>query len=170
MFAVKLRAVRFVIDTSALVALSGIGRLDLLRARCGIVAVPLAVRREVVDQGGGWREAAAGQVEILSGEWLETVEVEDSRALSLRTVLGAGEAECLEFARVARIGAVLDDQAARREAQRLKLEFFGSLAVLAWSKEQGLVQSVRPLVVGMRRNGILLSELLVAVSLAKLDE
>ena len=159
------------IDTSALVALSGIERLDLLRARCGTVAVPLAVRKEVVDQGEGWREAAAAQSEILSGVWLETVEVEDSRELGrLRSVLGAGEAESLEFARVRRIGAILDDQGARREAQRLKLEFFGSLAVLAWSKERGLVQSVRPLVEGMRRNGIFLSDPLVAGFLTKLDE
>ncbi len=167
----KLRAVRFVIDTSALVALSEIARLDLLRARCGRVAVPWAVRREVVDQGEGWREAAVGQAEILSGEWLETVEVEDSRDLRrLKLVLGAGEAECLEFARVGRIGAILDDQAARREAKRLNLDFFGSIAVLAWSKEQGLVQRVRPLVEGMRRNGIFLSESLVAGFLARLDE
>lgn len=161
----------FVIDTSALVALSGIGRLDLLRARCETAVVPLAVRKEVVDQGKGWNEAAEAQAEILSGVWLQTIGVKNSAELKrLQTLLGAGEAECLEVARVGRMVAILDDQAARREAQRLKLEFFGSLAVLKWSKQQGLVQKVRPLVEGMRRNGIFLSESLVERFLENLDE
>jgi len=120
----------FVIDTSALVALSGIGRLDLLRGCCVCVGVPQAVRFELCDQGQGWTEASAAQAEILSGSWLKTVSVARSPTYGmLRTQVGAGETECIEFARTAKLTAILDDHDARKEAMRLGIPLVGSLGI-----------------------------------------
>ena len=161
----------YVIDTSALVALSGIDRLDLLQACCGRVAIPVAVRTEVVDQGWGWVAAGAAQAEIRRGEWITTLEARESPMLRmLRAKLGRGEAECIELARVLAVQLIADDQAARREAARMGIAVVGSLGILALSRERGLVERVGPLVQGMRNNGIFFSNSLIERFLFSLGE
>lgn len=161
----------FVIDTSPLIALSGIYRLDLLHKCCGQVAVPRAVRAEIVEQGVGWIEARAAQTEILGGTWLVTVETRDSQILrNLRTKLGAGEPECLELARVSGAKAIIDDLSARKEADRLGIGCFGTLRILAMSKQEGHIAAVRPLLTDIRRNGIYYSDTLVERYLTALGE
>ncbi|MBN8458278.1 MAG: DUF3368 domain-containing protein [Verrucomicrobia bacterium] len=159
------------IDTSPLIALSGIHHLDLLHKCCGRVAVPRAVHTEIVEQGAGWTEARSAQAEILTGTWLVTVETRDSTTLrSLRKKLGAGESECLEWARVSGAQAIIDDFTARKEAERLGIGFFGTLHILAKSKREGHIAAVRPLLTAIRRNGIYYSDKLVGQYLAALGE
>ncbi len=163
--------VDYVIDTSALVAFSGIQRLDLLRACCGRVGVPTAVRVEVIDQGIGWVKAAEAQKEILRGEWIRTLPVTDSEMLyNFRKRLGAGEAECLELGRFFGITVIVDDQRARKEGERLGVQIIGSLGILAKSKRIGLIDLASPLIEKIRQNGIFLSNQQVADFLTELGE
>jgi len=79
----------------------------------------------------------------------------------LRTQVGAGETECIEFARTAKLTAILDDHDARKEAMRLGIPLVGSLGILLKSKELGLIDWVLPLIEGIQKNGIFLSNSLI---------
>lgn len=162
---------RFVTDTSPLVAFSGVGQLGLLRLCCGKAAVPVAVRTEIVNQGIGWIEARDAQEAIKNGRWLVTVEVGESEVLrGLRATLGAGEAECIEFARVTGAEAIIDDFAARGIAARFGVRCCGTLGILARAKRAGCIKSVGPLLGKMRDNGIRFSNELIEKYLADLGE
>lgn len=159
-----------VIDTSALVALSGVRRLDLLRACFSKVLIPEGVRVECVDQGDGWVEAEDAKEAIRKGTWLETVCVEDTIILhELRAKLGRGEAETIELARVRRVPAILDDREARTEANRRGVEVVGSLGILAKCRRNGILGSLRPVVEQMRANGIRYSDTLIEQFLRETD-
>jgi predicted nucleic acid-binding protein len=161
----------FVIDTSALVALSGIHRLDLPHQCCGLVAVPTAVRYEIIDQGSGWIEAAEAQAEIRSGKFLRTTKAPQSESFHvLRARLGAGEAEAIELGRTMKMTIILDDHDARKEALKLKLPITGSLGILIQSRQLGYIDRIAPLIEGMERNGIYLSPKLTTRILTDLGE
>ncbi len=136
-----------VADTSALIALSCVRRLDLLRAVCPAVLVPQAVFHEIVTQGVGWIEAAEAHEELRAQTWLQVTPVVASPFLyRLRTQLGgSGEAEAIALAAERQLPIYVDEIAGRRVAAEMGLEVFGSLKVLRLAKEAGLIDRVAPL-------------------------
>lgn len=160
----------FVIDTSSLIAFSGIRRLDLLHDCCGTLAIPIGVRFEVVDQGGGWVEALDAQNAIEQAEWLKTFEIPENQELSeLRRRFGNGESECILLAQRFEVPFIVDDQGARREAERRGLATIGSLGILARCHRRYLIGELAPLINEMRNNGIRFSDKLVAHVLSEFD-
>jgi uncharacterized protein len=65
--------VTVVLDSSALITLARIGRLDLLRQIAGEVHVPNAVFEEVAQRGAG----RPGSVEIAQADWVLRRRVRD---------------------------------------------------------------------------------------------
>jgi len=143
-------------NTSPLIALSSIGRLDLLRAAFPQVFVPDAVYGEVVTHGEGWIEARQLQSELAGGEWMVRTPMGESPVLTaLRLRLGgSGEAEAIALAKERGIPVLLDELAGRRAATALGVEVFGSLRILRLAKKRGLVPQIRPLLTGMIETGI----------------
>jgi predicted nucleic acid-binding protein len=67
-------------------------------------------------------------------------------AVVVRRTLGAGETEALALALEVRPDRlILDDLAARRIADRLRLPIIGTLGILLAAKRRGLVAAIRPL-------------------------
>ena len=78
-----------VLDSSALITLARIGRLDLLRQLARGVAIPEAVYEEVVQAGQGRQ----GSREVAQAEWITRHQVQDQGAvIRLRARVGKGEA------------------------------------------------------------------------------
>jgi uncharacterized protein len=128
-------------NTSPLLYLHQLGRLDLLPALYGRVTIPEAV---VVELHEGRRLGhAVPDVDTLA--WITVAKVEQAALLRLAADLDAGEREVLALA-IARPGclALLDDGQARRYAKMLGLTFTGTLGVLTRSKQRGLLDQVRP--------------------------
>src|SRR6266568_5010305 len=104
-------------DTSAIINLAMIGRLDLLHQLYNEVIIPAAVYQEIVVQGAG----KPGAVEVQTQPWFKQQAVVDTACVSqLRRDLDEGEAEAIVLAR--EIGAdllLIDDLAARRHAALL---------------------------------------------------
>jgi uncharacterized protein len=119
-------------NSSPLIALGQIGRLDLLPALFGSVLVPQAVIDET--------RASVG-----SRPWLRqtrlTQPIPESIALAR---LDRGEQEALALA-IERdhLPIILDDLDARRVAERLHLPMTGTLGVLVVAKRRGLLRSLR---------------------------
>jgi hypothetical protein len=126
--------VEVVSNSSPLIALTQIGRLDLLRRLHPCVSIPPAVAREVeptVAQLPGWiavRELAHP---------LQPSTVGASIGPGEREVIGLG----LE------LGAallILDEQPARRLAVSLGLRVIGTVGLLMAGKERGFLAKIRP--------------------------
>jgi hypothetical protein len=128
-------------NTSPLVYLHQLGRVDLLAALYGRIVIPEAVASELRE--GTRLGHAVPMVEALP--WITVERVEQAALLQLVTDLDAGEREALALA-VRRPNSllILDDGLARRYATMLGLTITGTLGVLLRAKQRGLLEQVRP--------------------------
>jgi hypothetical protein len=132
-----------VCNSSVLIALSAIGKLDLLRKRCedAKLLIPKAVWREVVEEGRG----QPGAQDVATADWIEIGEVESQIAVKvLLSQLDYGEAEVIVLAQEKGADLVLlDEKEARELAERLGLKVLGTLGLLIWAKRERLIGSIR---------------------------
>jgi predicted nucleic acid-binding protein len=131
-------------DSSTLIHLARIGRLDLLRKLYTRIKVTPAVWREVVDQG----EGRAGALEVASAHeagWIEVATPSDESLVRLLTRdLGDGESEVIALAIERRADLVLLDEAeARRTADIYNLPKTGVIGILIRAKRDGEIESLR---------------------------
>jgi uncharacterized protein len=129
-------------NTSPLLNLAIIGRLDLLHDQFREVLIPPAVQRELradEDRPGSLALNAA-----LEQGWLKVTPLENSVvAQILWRTLDEGEAEAIALA--LEVGAdriLLDEKDARRAAKPLGLETLGVLGVLLRAKMDGKLPSL----------------------------
>ena len=157
-----------VCNAGPLIALSMVGKLDLLKNLYEQVVVPDAVYREVCGSGVG----KLGSVEVASASWLQRARPEPAGEPLLAMELGPGEAEVITVAR--RLGArlvLIDERRARRIAeQAYRLTVKGSAGILVAAKRAGLIQAVRPLLLAMLSHGYYLSDRLVQRATAEAEE
>lgn len=145
-----------VADSSPLIYLSVLGRLDLLGALYGAVLLPRAVYDEVVIAGDGEpgsREvASAGRIEV------RDVAMDESWA-ALDARLDPGEAAAIVLALEARADLLLVyDRAGRREATVVGLRVHGTLGVLVDARRRGLLAALRPEIDALVAAGFRVSE------------
>lgn len=129
-------------DTSPIINLAAIGRLELLRDLYGHVIVPEAVYHEVTVRGHG----QPGALELQTWPWFEMRRVLDIALVShLERELDAGEAEAIALA--LEMGAdmlLLDERRGRAVAARFSLPVTGLLGALVVAKHQGHLPAVKP--------------------------
>src|SRR5436309_14135705 len=158
----------WVADSSPLIFLAKLKRLDLLRREAEEVLAPPAVLGEIAEQD----DEAKHQIEEAQRTWLEMRPVRDVRLLAvLKRELGDGEAEAITLAletHAARI--VLDDLDARRLADRLGLKLVGTLGLLLASKLRGEIPSLRAEIDRLRNEGFRASPALVEAILRAAGE
>lgn len=133
-----------VLDSSALITLARIGRLDVLRQfAAGTIHIPEAVYDEVVTQSPN----RPGSADIAQARWITVTRVQDRSAVDrLQNRVGHGEAEAIVLA--GELGAdllILDDATARRMAEAEGRAVLGLLGLLIHAKERGLINSIKPL-------------------------
>ena len=113
----------WVVNTSPLVFLGNLRRLELLRQEGQEVYIPRAVAREVAEKP----DAAAQAVQAASETWMRVRDVADRTAVSfVQAALHRGEAEAIVLATELQAAwLVMDDQDARRFADRCGLRTVG---------------------------------------------
>ena len=118
-----------VVDTSVLIALSCIGRLDLLRNLFTLVLAPRAVAEEYGEPLPGW---------------IKVLDVKNKQLVhALLELLHRGEAEAITLAIEADANIViLDDKKARSIARRLGLKMIGTVGILVLAKKQKLIDDI----------------------------
>ena len=129
-------------NTSPLQYLHQVDLLHLLPTLFGSAQAPPAVAAELAE--GGRRGIRVPELAEIS--WMTVRPVRDRTLLPLGTSLGNGEKEVLALGlETPDHLIVLDDRNARRHAKAAGLETTGTLGILVLAKEQGIIDTVRPI-------------------------
>jgi predicted nucleic acid-binding protein len=146
-----------VTDSSSLIILYQIGRLELLRSLFRAVIAPPAVTREIAPSLGALPA------------WIR-----ERRCPAIPNVvmsLHAGEREAIALAlHVSADVIILDDLDGRRRAAQLGLTVIGSAGILLQARRRGLIDVVRPELDAMIANGFYVSRQLYREVLAAAGE
>ena len=119
-------------NSSPLIALEKIGRLDLLRELFSLVVVPPAVAIETTPT-------------VKLPTWIHVRQLGlGLNPKTIRPSLGPGESEAISLSLELRPGRlILDDEPARRLAVSLQLQLIGTLGVLLAAKRRGLLPNLK---------------------------
>ena len=154
-------------DTSPLMNLAVVGRLDLLQRLFHEVLIPQTVYDELVVDG------KAGETEIRSAPWITVAAVSnDTLVTQLQQTLEKRESEAIALADQTKASLLLiDESKGRAEALRLGLEVTGILGVLLRAKERQLIPSVKSVLDEMMtRAGFWVDEELYRTILVRANE
>lgn len=102
-------------DTSPIINLAMIGRLELLPALFGEVIIPYKVFEEITRRG----DSMPGAEAVLAARWVETRSCTNITLVqALRTQLDSGEAEAIALALELESGLLLIDEKMGRQVAR----------------------------------------------------
>lgn len=147
-----------VLNNTPLVALTVLGRLDLLRYLFGEVLIPESVRDEFLAVDVALRREA-----LAKAPWIRTASLADPRRTLPYSGLDLGEAEVLALAEERSAALlVIDEKKARRYAERMKLSLTGTIGVLLLAREQGFIESITREIEALQEAGLYLAPSLVA--------
>jgi uncharacterized protein len=160
--------VNVVCDSSILIGLAKIGKLDLLREIFSKISVPEEVICEVVKKGAG----KAGSERIKDAHWIEIIPVKDKTQVDLLMIsLDKGEAEVLALAKQLEANLILvDEEKARKSAVIAGYDVMGLLGLFILAKKLGFIDQVRPLVAELRKNKFRISDRVVSETLKRAGE
>ena len=139
-------------NTTPLIALANINKLELLQKLYGTIMVPKAVVDEIV------REPARHRV---SGcPWIKVESIHDQSQKDLfRARLHAGEVEVMILAREQKADLlIIDDNAAKKTAKFLGFQVTGTLGVLLKAKKEGYLEKLEPVLSELIRDGLFISD------------
>ncbi|MCG6537548.1 MAG: DUF3368 domain-containing protein [Syntrophales bacterium LBB04] len=157
-----------VCDSTILIGLAKIGRLDLLREVFSKISVPEEVFQEVVEKGAG----KAGSKSIKDIHWIEIIPVKDRTQVDpLMISLDKGEAEVLALAK--QLGAdiiLVDEEKARKSAIIAGYDVMGLLGLFILAKKLGFIDQIRPLIGELRLYKFRVSDRVVSETLKKAGE
>jgi len=146
---------RVVVNTSPLIALNQIGRLELLRQLYGAIVRPQSVYDELL----GGLDCHAYSDAILIADWMITEP--DPEGMALRRELGSGETAAIILAHKTNADLlILDDLQARLVAAGMGLRITGTLGVLLAAKQQNLISDLAQAIKDLRTAGFHISQAL----------
>ena len=156
-------------DSSPLIALARIGRLNLLASFYKRILIPAEVHHEVTVAGRG----LPGAEEVRKANWIEVASPQkflaDPSLAHACQNLGGGERGVIVLAMSLQADLVLlDEWKARRVARDAGLSVVGCLGILEASARKGLVSDLRQAYVDLLRQGIRFDIRLLQGSLARL--
>jgi predicted nucleic acid-binding protein len=125
-------------DTSCIIALTNIGRLDVLKELCRFVCITPEVASEFRDP---------------LPEWIHIVPVKDASTLRIiRNSLDLGEASAIALSLETENSLViLDDGRARRFAKNIGVAMTGTLGVLITAFEAGILPDIYSVIAELRK-------------------
>lgn len=143
-------------NTTPIISLLKLGRLELLRRLYGEIIIPKEVYREIEK---GKDKGYYSDLSIL--EWIHIKEIQDRHTLKYFIDLDAGEAETIVLAKEIEADLVIiDETLGRRFAKHADLKVTGTIGILIKAKEGGYITKISPLLDELQAKGIWISDLL----------
>jgi predicted nucleic acid-binding protein len=157
---------KVVSDTTPIISLLKILRLDILRELYSEVSIPTAVFQEIE---AGKNKTYYQDLSRLS--WIHIVEIHDKSALKYFLDLDAGESEAILLASQMEAGLlIMDEKLGRFHAKHVGLRVTGTIGVLIKAKKQGLIKTLKPLLNELKKKGVWINENLVSEVLKEVGE
>lgn len=158
---------RVIVNSTPLIVLCKIGRLDILKNLYGEIVIPQAVFSEVTAK----KDSACRQ--IREKEWIHVEQITDQSDKKMyRAKLHDGEVEVMILAQEKPKAdlVVIDDNAAKKTAKYLGLTVTGTIGILLRAKEAGIIDNVSPVIMEMKQRGFYISTELEKIVLKQADE
>ena len=131
---------KVVSNTTPIITLLKIGKLDLLGELYGKVNVPQAVYREI--EAGKDRDY---YTDVGKLDWIDIVPIKSTSARLFLFDLDDGEAETIILAQeLAADIVIIDEKLGRRYAAQINIKVTGTLGILLKAKECGIISTVAP--------------------------
>lgn len=158
----------WVVDTSPLIFLAKLDRLDLLTMGADVVWVPQAVLDEVRAKP----DEATQAIEQVSQRWLSVHRVSNREAVEMLLAnLDLGEAEAIVLAKEVKADkVVMDDLDARRYARRVGFDLIGTMGLLLAAHLRGEIPSIREEIERLQELGFRVAQPLVEAILREAGE
>lgn len=144
-------------DTSCLIILTNIGELDLLRKLYGQIITTAEIAEEFAEP---------------LPEWIKINAPTDKyRQKILELQIDKGEASAIALAlEIPDSIIILDDQKARKVAEKLGLEITGTIGLIIKAKLRGIIISIKPFLAKIRKTNFRLSDEIEHQALREADE
>ena len=144
-------------DTSCLIALGRIGRLEILQSLFGSVLVTSIVAAEYGNYLPAWIEIMDPRNQVLVREIAGRIDEGEASSIVLATETQNSK-------------LIVDDLPARRIAKAFAVNIIGTLGVLIEAKKQGILPSLRDAVDALQTAHFYLSADLVSIALRDVGE
>ncbi len=156
---------KIISNTTPILSLLKINKLDLLKELYKKVTVPNAVFQEIEN---GKEKQYYQDLSLLP--WIEIAEIKNPESRAYFTDLDSGEAEVLILAKEQHADLVIMDEImGRKFAKQLELNLTGTIGILLKAKEKGLINSVSELLAELTKKGTWLNPKLIS-SIRKLSK
>ena len=155
-------------NSTILIGLAKIGKLDLLRKIFSKVYIPEEVFKEVAERG---KKKPGSQV-ISKAGWIEIKPINEKTQVNfLMAFLEKGEAEVLALAKEINADLILlDEEKARKSAVIAGFEVMGLLGLLIVAKNLGLLKEIRSSIQELKRKRFRISDKILVEALRKVGE
>jgi len=147
---------KVVCDSTVLIGLAKIGKIEILKNVFRTIYIPQAVYEEIVTKG----KNKPGSGEIAGAKWINCQSVNDRRMVKiLQAQFGYGESEVLLLGKQLNADwLLLDDEKARNAAISANFKVMGLGGVLSVAKELGFIHHVKPLLDELKNKNFRMSD------------
>lgn len=148
---------KVVSNTTPIIALLKIGKLDLLKDWYQEIYIPQEVFNEI--------EAGSNKPyyqHLLAFDWIKIVQIQNTNSVQYFLDLDRGEAEAIILATELEADLILlDEVLGRYHAKHAGLKVTGTIGILVKAKNLGRISEIKPLLYDLRAKGVWLSQTLV---------
>ena len=157
---------KIVSNTTPILNLLKIGKLDFLRELYDKVYIPQAVYREIETGKDRIYYTDLGKL-----GWIEIVPIKSAPARIYLFDLDDGEAETIILAHELTADlAIIDEKLGRRYAALLNIPVTGTIGILLKAKERGLITALAPLLQELRNKSTWINDSLYEKTITLADE
>ena len=153
-------------DSTAIIHLSKINALQLLRAIYGEILIPQAVYDELTRKG----KTQPGALQVMNSTWIKVVQVKNQNvAAKLRAHLDLGESEAIALENNADV-LIIDEAAGRAIAKKLVNKIIGMVGILLEAKKIGVIKEIKPYLINLIATGFRMNDDLFQFALKEAGE
>lgn len=157
---------KVVSNTTPIISLLKLSRLDILQKLYSEVLIPFAVYQEI--EAGKNKKYYQDLSKI---DWIKITNIQDKQALKYFLDLDAGEAEAIVLA--TEIGAdlvIMDEKLGRFHAKHADLAVTGTIGILIKAKNEEIIKDLKILLYELTEKDVWISDKLIDEILKKVGE
>lgn len=149
---------KVICNSSILIHLAKIGKIELLKEYFQEVTIPEAVYKECIVEGDSRDEISM----IKSADWIRVLKVNDRKMVKLlQSSLDDGESEAIALALETKSELILlDDSDAREKARLFGLTITGTIGILLRAKVDGKIYNLKEMLEKLRETGFRITDTL----------